>query len=336
MNIKNEQRLIMRIVAILLCAALSVVNLAACNKGEETPSVPVADEANSTVVDQYYANENFMIEMLVNKDCDIEENGYNLMITTADGHAAVIVSLIPGIQNLLAAGEMAIETVMNGIPGAKLSAVSDGNLFGARAKLSNYEVADENGTITLMGIEAAAIVNQSCYFLNVMMEPGMYEAEGDLIINVFSSMNVLRPAEVDQTAKEAVYTSHYQQQLDAKAVAPSAKSQSKPVSTWSALPYYYYSWLGDPGDYGYYPSWYYEPDWDYYSDPGDYWDWGWDDSRDWWFYDEYSEYYDYEYYQGYDDYWYDYDPYSDPGDYYSDGYGDYIEDGYGDYFGDDY
>jgi hypothetical protein len=149
-------------------------------------------------------------------------------------------------------------------------------------------------------------------------------------------MNVLRPAVVDQDAKEAVYTSHYQQQLDAQAVTPAAKSKSKPVSTWSALPYYYYSWLGDPGDYGDYPSWYYEPDWDYYSDPGDYWDWGWDDSRDWWFYDEYDDYYDYEYYQEYDDYWDGYDPYSDPGDYYADGYGDYFEDGYGDYVDDGY
>ena len=328
---------------------------AASSASESAPEPP--GDSIAATVDQYYANDNFMIEMLLSDSCVVEENGSNLMISTSEGHAAVILSLIPGIQNLSAAAALATQTIQNGIPGSALGEVMDGNLFGARAKLVSYEVADGSGNITLMGLEAAAIVNQSCYFLNMMMEPGMSDAEGELISTVFGSMNVLRPAQVNQNTKKAVYTSHYQQLLDSQTVRRSSQIKSQPVSEWSSLPYDYYSWLGDSGDYGDYPAWYYEPDWDYYSDPGDYWDWGWDDSEDWAFYDEYADYYSYDYYQGYDDYWDDYDPWSDPGDteaygywdddydpwsdpgdteaygYEDDGYGDYVEeDGWGDEF----
>jgi hypothetical protein len=303
-----------------------------------SPSEPPSDAPQSaqeppaatdtvTTVDQYYANENFMVEMLINDSCVVEENGSNLMISTSEGHAAVILSLIPGIQNLSAAAEMASQTVQNAISGAALGEATDGNLFGARAKLVSYEVADEGGNVTLMGLEAAAIVNQSCYLLNMMMDSETTGAEADLIVNVFDSMNILRPAGVDQDTKQATYTSHYQDLLDATTVTPSIRSDSQPVDSWSSLPYDYYSWLGDAGDYGDYPDWYYEPDWDYYADEEYYWDWGWDDSDNWTFYDEYSDYYSYDYYQEYDDYWDGYDPWSDPGDY-SEGYGDYFEEEY--------
>jgi len=314
----------MKALAVLLCVILALLGLAACGGGnsaeEDTSSAPASELTAD--LDQYYANENFMLEMLVNDFCVINEDGKNLTISTADGNAAIVVSIIPGIQNLSATGELVSAVVQNAFAGAEVSDIKDANLFGARAKSCDYQVADENGEVSLMGIEAAGIVNQTCYFLNVLMQPGMSQAEGDLIVNVFSSMNVLRPTQVDQTAKEAVYASQYQSQLDSKAVKTSTKSKAKPVNNWSSLPYAFYSWYGDPGDYGGYPAWYFEPDWDYYSDPGDYWDWGWDDGSDWWFYNEYGDYYDYDYYSNYDDYWADYDPWSDPGDTWDYGYGD--------------
>ena len=296
---------------------------------EDSENLPVS-------LDQYYVNENFMIEMLVNENCVIQEDGQTLAITTSDCHAALVLSIIPGIQNLSAAGELSLSTVQKIFPGATISGMTDGNLFGVRSKIHNYETADDNGNVTLIGLEAAAIVNQSCYFLNVMMETEMTPTEGELIVGVFTSMNVLSPQQVDQNLAEAAYTSHYQEQLDTKVVKPAKQSTQKPVKQWRSLPYDFYSWYGDPGDYGVYPDWYFEPDWNYYSDPGDYWDWGWDDENDWWFYDEYDYYYDYDSYSEYDDYWEGYDPWSDPGDYYDDSYDDSYDDYYDDYYDDGY
>jgi DNA-directed RNA polymerase subunit beta' len=302
-----------RVAVVAFCVVFAVFGFAGCG-GKEKAVEPVGELTSE--LSQYYVNENFMVEMLVNEYCTIRENGANLTISMTDGHAGIVLSLLPGIQNLSAAGELSMVAVQNAFQGVEISGISDANLFGARAKKCEYQLVGEDGNIELMGIEAAGIVNQSCYFLNVMMEPGMSEAEGALIVGVFSSMNVLRPSLVDQGEKEAVYTSHYQEQLDSKAVKRAPQAKAKAVNEWKYLPYYYYSGWGDPGDYAYCEQWYFEPDWDYYSDPGDYWDWGWDEDSEWWFYDEYSDYYDYDYYQDYDDYWDDYDPYSDYGDTY--------------------
>ncbi len=322
-----------------------------------TPAASAPAEEVSPVVDQYYLNDKFMIEMLVNDDCVIEEDGVNLMISTKGQKAGIILSLIPGVQNLAAAGELSLAMVKSGFPDAEVSEVKDANLFGAMAKNCTYSYQNEEGTH--YGIEAAAIVNQSCYFMNVLLLDGLTDAEGQLVTNVFSSMNVLRPANVDAAAHTATYASNYQQQLDAKTVQPAKSTVAAPVAQWNSLPYeYYYNWDAEgtsaEGAFGYgsYPSWYYEADWDYYSDPGDYWDWGWDSENDWAFYDEYSDYYEYDAYQEEADYWekYEYDwgsegtsaegawdyaeEYEDMGD-----YGDYGDPGdYADYedYGDEW
>jgi hypothetical protein len=343
-----------RYLTLILCLFLAAFTFGACDDNE--PEAAPADEAATEeeawtpsaeinpIVDQVYTNENFMIEMLVNDSCVIQENGANLVVTTVPNHIALIVSIIPGIQNLAAAAELAKSTVMSSIPDVAIGEAEDANFFGARSKMYGYQASD--GTA---GYEIASIINQTCYFINIMIDGAAVEAgemtedEFNLIMNVLTSVNILRPTQVEPEAQTAVYETHYPQVPP----APQTQKTTKPVSEWSSLPYAYYSWWGDPGDYySSFPYWYYEPDWDYYSDPGDYWDWGWDDDSDWWFYDEYGDYYGYDYYQDYDDYWDDYDPWSDPGDgydewsdsgdYSDDGYGDYVEDdGWGDYAEDD-
>lgn len=309
----------------------------------------------STVLDQYYANDKFMIEMLVNEDVIITENDGNLVFTTKEDHAGIVISMIPGVQNLTAAGELCKSAVLNAFPGAQTGEVEDAYLFAARAKLLEYAVPDEDNPF--MGIEATAIVNQSCYFMNSMFYEGISEAEGKLIVDMFSTINVLRPTNVDSGTQKAEYRSAYAEQLKTQQVKPAKQTKVQSVEEWIYLPYYYYSWYSDPGDS--FDAWYYEPDWDYYSDSGDYWSWGWDDNEDWGFYDEYGDYYAWDTYQEYQDYYDDWDggggygddyaeyydwalesndyewsdpgdgndEWSDPGDYYDDGYDEGYDEG---------
>lgn len=284
-----------------------------------TPAAPEPAAQVSTVLDQYYANDMFMIEMLINDDVIVSEQASSLMLTTPEQHAAIVVSIIPGIQNLAAAGELTKSVVASTYEGAAAGEVEDGFLFGARAKLIEYVVADDEAPF--MGIHAASIVNQSCYFMNAMFYEGISEAEGKLMIDVFSSINVLTPIDVDQAAQTATYVSQYEEELKTEAVKPSKSTKSQSVDYWTYLPYDFYSWWGDPGDYyDGFPSDYFEPDYDYYSDPGDYWSWGWDDDS-WGFYDEYDSYYDWDTYQEYEDYYDD----ADGGGGYGDDYAEYYD-----------
>lgn len=332
--------------ALALCVCIGMFGCAKKDTDapvEEATPAGVANAPQAAVVDTevnlLYTNPDFMLEMLVNDDCEIEENGANIAVMSSAGNAVLILSLFPGIQNLTAGCNLALVALTNTFPNVKVSEFSQGMLFGALSKSCTYTAEQEWGIVA--GMQAAAIINQSCYVLTVMFDPNVSDEEGLLITNVFNNINVVRPEQVDQASQTAVYTSAHPE------AKPSKKSKAASVTEWDYLPYYYYSWWGDPGDYGDYPAWYFEPDWDYYSDPGDYWDWGWDEDNDWWFYDEYADYYDYDYYQGYDDYWetyyeyedeyaydedygyFDADDYfdagdqGDPGDYYSEDYDDY-------------
>ncbi len=53
------------------------------------PETPVPEQAVSTVLDQYYANDMFMAEMLINDDVIISEQASSLMFTTPEQHAAI-------------------------------------------------------------------------------------------------------------------------------------------------------------------------------------------------------------------------------------------------------
>lgn len=330
--------------AMALCMATALFG---CGKKEanarEEAAAPVPAKNTpepahvSTVVNEVYTNSKFMLEMLVNGDCEVTEDGANVAVMSAPGNAALILSLFPGIQNLTAGCNLALMALTNTFPNVQVSEFSQGVLFGALSKSCTYTAEQEQGTVA--GLQAAAIINQSCYVLTLMLDPNITNEEGLLITNVFNSLNVLRPAQVSRSSQTAVYTSKYPE------ARPSPKSKSKTVKEWVYLPYYYYSWWDDGSNYGEFPYWYFEPDWDYYSDPDAYWDWGWDEYNDWGFYDEYSDYYDYDYYQEYNDYWETYDAYEyeyaddgyfdaddyfdagdqgDPGDYYSDDY-DYYD-----------
>ena len=343
--------------------------LAGCGKEEaeivtkelvETSQNTEAVNDNTPILDQYYLNDRLMIEMLINDDIIIEETDSGIMLSGESEQAMLAITISPGIQNLGAAGEISRAMVSTNFSEATVGELTDTYLFGARAKNSRFEAYTEEG-VRIVGLSSGAIINQSYYNMIVLFEETAPAIEMATISTIFPTINVLQPTIVDQESKNAVYKSVYQESVSSNKVKTSPKSSRKSVSEWNELPYSYYSWWGDEGDYSSLPSWYFEPDWDYYSYYDNYWDWGWDADDDWWFYDTYSDYYDYDYYIGQDDYWEDYeynwgtaglgfeeadyyDSWSDPGDY---GYDDYDSwsdpgDGYdewsdpGDYGYDDY
>lgn len=312
---------------------------------EESMSEKTGADISSTQVSELYQSQSLMMEMLVNDSCVIEDTGDTIVISTPDGLASVSVSFMPGIQNLGMAAELIPQVLI--ASGVYPGEVKEGILFGARANHCTFFAPEEEASAEVIdtaatqetgevqgaetggyGIFATSIINSSLYMVSVGFEAGCTDEDAELILNVFSSMNVLKPVTVDVSTKEATYQTKYPEAKPAKAT----KKTYQPVTEWIYPPYYYYGWYSD-FDYSVYPSMFYEPDWDYYLD-GAWWSWDWDDSGYWGFYDEYSDWYAESYYNGYD-YYYDYDPYSDPGDYY-DYYYDY--DPYsdpGDYY-DDY
>lgn len=316
-------------ILLLLLAAGMLFLFAGCGKKEEeaaaegvvgliTEDVETKTAAGagvvSTEVGELYQSQTLMMEMLVNEDCVIEDTGDTITIKTPDGFAQAGVSFIPGIQNLGATAELipAVLESFNAVP----QEVKDGVIFGERAKHCTYSIPDEEGG-SVEGFFATVIVNSSLYMLDVEFAKECNDEDAELITNVFTSMNVLKPASVNQETKTATYETKYPEAKPAKAAA----TTYKPVVEWVYLPYYYYAW--DYGfDYSAYDSVFYEPDWNYYTD-GNWWSWSWDEGGNWGFYDEYGDWYAEDYYSYYDDY-YDYDPYSDPGDYY-DSYYDYEE-----------
>ena len=352
-----------RLFCLILILALLLSTITGCGvkstqkdaSAAASPSPAAESPANvsaaplAMAITELYQSQPLMLEMLVSESCMIAEENDILVVTTPQGRAVVAVSFIPGIQNLGATAEL-IPAILQETYGAQVSAVTDGNLFGARAERCTYSYTAKDGTQT-QGLFAASVVNQSLYMLDASFKTGCTDEEAALIINVFSSMNVLQPKAVDTSSKTAEYESRYPNVKPANA----AQKTYIPVSDWYYLPYYYYAWNSDT-DWTVYDPYFYEPDWDYYDD-GTWWSWGRDDSSDWGFYDEYSDWYDEAYYDAYYDYHSDYDPWSDPGDnndewsdpgdygyyyeedwsdpgdyYEEDGMGDYFEDGMGDYF----
>ncbi|WP_099467960.1 hypothetical protein [Konateibacter massiliensis] len=269
----------------------------------------------STEVSELYQSQTLMLEMLVNETCVIEDTGDMLTIATPDGMAYISVGFVPGIQNLGATASL-LPALLQESYNATVGEVSDGSLFGARAKRCNYSVAQEDGS-QVEGVFAAAVVNQSLYMMDAAFLTGCTDEDAELIINIFSSMNVLMPTSVNTETKTATYESKYPNAAPSKA----AQTTYVPVTEWVYLPYYYYGWDLDY-DYTIYDASFYEPDWNYYSD-GNWWSWAWDDNGDWGFYDEYGDWYSEDYYSYYADYYDGYDPYSDPGDYYDYYYDDY-------------
>lgn len=330
-------------ILLLLLAGILLLS-AGCGKKEEdaaaegvagliTENVETNTTAESGVVSaevsELYQSQSLMMEMLVNEDCVIEDKGDTIMVRTPDGLAQVGISFIPGIQNLEATAALipAVLENVNAVP----AEIKDGVIFGERAKHCTYSLPDGEGGST-EGFFATAIVNSSLYMLDVEFAMGCTDEDGALITNVFNSMNVLKPANVNQETKTATYETKYPEAKPAK----SAEKTYKPVVEWVYLPYYYYAWDSD-FDYSDYDSMFYEPDWNYYSD-GNWWSWSWDEEISWGFYDAYGDWYSEDYYSYYDDY-YDYDPYSDPGDYYEEysDPGDYYYEEYsdpGDYYED--
>jgi hypothetical protein len=298
-----------------------------------TPTPEPVEEVKelSTEVNQLYLNKNFMLEMLINDDCEISEQGGGLVINATPGNSAIGLAFFPGMQNLESSGQLIYENFKTNNPDCEVTEIGDALLFGARGKRFSFNNA------TTAGVVVTTVVNQSMYAVQVVFGEGTNDAEAELLLNVFQSINILQPVQVNQETQEATYEPKY------KDVAPAPKYQQayEPVEEWYYPPYYYYSWWEDESYYSDYPEYFFEPDWDYYNED-DYWSWGWDEYDDWGFYDDYGDYYDYSYYDYFDDYydedyynyygaWYD-DEYYEPNDY--DFYDDYYGSDPGD--GDDY
>ncbi len=320
-------------------------------EAEPAPSEAAAPADVSPDVNQLYVNQNYMLEMLINDSCTVEDDGAGaLTVLVPSQNAALLLNFKPGIQNLAASGNMMHSALAATFPNGQLSDLTDCYFFGERAKKCDFFADMDDGT-QMGGVGVTSIVNQSMYYAQVIFADATTANEAALITNVLASMNILRPVAVDANTQKAAYQSRY------KGVAPAPNYQQEyvPPDEWYYLPYYYYSWWDDYGTYQMYGPEYYEPDWDYYSD-GAYWSWGWDTEDDWGFYDDYEDAYGTSAYGACEDYYSDFDPWSDPGDegyetggdlgdydyydmeadeggYYED---EYYDDGGGDYYEEEY
>ncbi|MDR1530589.1 MAG: hypothetical protein LBS62_00100 [Clostridiales bacterium] len=300
----------------------------AAPQSAEIAQIAVASSTEvDPIVNSLFQYQPLLLEFLVNDDLVIEPETNGLTISTESGNALCSIVLTPGVQNLGKTVEFIPERIEStlGITGAE---ITDGYMFGAKAKRSTVQFSLDDGLSGILSI-TEAIINQSLYEMILIFSEDLSESEAELFLNLIASMNVLSPKNVDKTVKTATYESKYAKVPPAK---QTAQIEYVPVTEWVYLPYYYYS---DPGDY--YDPAFYEPDYNYWSDSDDYWSWGWDDEYDWYFYDEYDYWYDYDYYTDYDYYydddWYDYYSEYDPYDeYYY--YDDYLTEEYG--YGDDF
>ena len=309
---------------------------------DEIPDeVPIENVDVSPDLNEIYTNENYMLEMLINKDClVVEDDGiltiYDL-INGDIGNIRIQLTFIPGVQNLSAVTDLLVDTTSQTYENSIVDEVTEGSILGAKANIFSYAVpiGDDDA---MGGISGVSIINQSAYFLEAMFTSDASDTEHNLLLNLIRSMNILQPVMVDEATKTATYESKYTTEKAASG------TQTQTVSSWNHLPYYYYAWYGDLDRGDLFDELYYQPDYDYYSSYDYYWDWGWDDSDYWYFYDDYYDYYDYDAYSYYDDYdYYDYDwseyynEYSDPGDYYYEDDYDYDDYDYYDYYDyDDY
>ena len=95
-------------------------------------------------------------------------------------------------------------------------------IFGERAKHCTYSIPDEEGG-SVEGFFATVIVNSSLYMLDVEFAKECNDEDAELITNVFTSMNVLKPASVNQETKTATYETKYPEAKPAKAAATTYK-----------------------------------------------------------------------------------------------------------------
>jgi len=265
----------------------------------------VGEEVNPDV-DGKYVSKSYMLTTLTNADVKISETKDMLSLSTPSENAMAFVNIFPGLQNYEVAANYIHDNVSNFFENGVPSDVVDGYLFGARAKLIPFTCTF--GEVPLQAIYAVTIVNQTMYTLTYLYSENASESEIQLMNNVVSSIQILKPQAVDQTSKKAAYVDPYQ---DVKVYYypeiyfPDIYDSYDDyfyydISAWDYLPYDCYDW--SIIDYSAYDESFFMPDYDYYEDESEYWAWGWDEEQDWEFYDEYETNYSYESYDEYEDY----------------------------------
>jgi hypothetical protein len=295
---------------------------------EESDSDNSASGSVSSTLDTKYVSKDYMLTTLVNSDCTITEDTDGLSFSTTN--TLVNISVTPGVQNLSKAAVNMQSLVPSYFTDGQAGEISDGYLFGYRAKL--FMMSCTYNDMQCNGMMVLSVINQSLYMMTVVIDEQATTDEFELMKNVISSIVVLAPLSVDSETHTAQYSDPYEDYTNFY-----SDYDYYDISFWYYLPYEYYAWCDVD-----YSAWsdetLFEPDWNYYPDENDYWDWGWDTEDDWIFYDDYYAYYEQDYYETQVDYYYDYDEYydvwdSDFGDY--DIYVDYSDDGYYDDGSDD-
>jgi hypothetical protein len=292
------------------------------DSGASSENEDDSDAAAAVKVDKKFVSKNYMLTTLTNNDCTISEDESGLNFYTQN--AAINITLTPGVQNLATAATFYQSAIPTYFADGQAGDISDGYLFGFRAKLLLFSCSFDNTPCE--GLMALSVANQSLYTMSLLINDKTTEYEFALMQEIITNMLLLAPTSVDTNAHTAQYTDPYAD------YGYYEDYDYYDISEWYYLPYEYYYWC--EADYSVWddPS-YYDPDWDYYVDDSMYWEWGWDDSDEWYFYDTYEDYYDIETYETEEDYYadYDYDSYdvweSEDFGYYDEGYN---EDAYDD------
>lgn len=278
---------------------------AAPEKSDSGDQKPVGQEVN-TIVDGKFVSKSYMLTTLTNTDVQISETKEMLSLCTPSENAMAFVNIFPGLQNFEVTAQYIHDNVPTFFQNGVAMDVVDGYLFGARAKLIPYTCTF--GDIPLQGIYAVTIVNQTMYTLTYLYSVNASESEIALMNSIVTSMQILKPQVVDQTTKKAAYvdpypevTVNYYPQIYFPDLYESYDDyEYYDISAWDYLPYDCYDWCDI--DYSAYDESFFTPDYDYYEDETQYWDWGWDEEESWEFYEEYEEVYTYESYDEYEDY----------------------------------
>lgn len=296
------------IASLLVLLTLLLVGCGSGNSGGNSQNGGKTDLANSdtnesgtdvaVIIDTKFVSKDYMLTTLTNSDCTITEDETGLNFYTEN--SAINVSITPGIQNLASISTYMQASVPSFFADGQAGEISDGYLFGYRAKLIDFTCTIDG--VPCEGMLALSIVNQSLYMMSILVNEQTTPQELELMQATISNMVILSPTSVDSATQQATYTDPYADYTNYY-----SDDDYYDISTWYYLPYEYYAWCQLD-----YATWtdptLFEPDWDYYSDENTYWTWGWDGESYWAFYDEYSNYYDEYYYEEQTDYYEDYDP----------------------------
>jgi len=288
---------------LLLFAGCGSSSAGADSQSEEETNVSdntVAGAAAAVAVnaDVKFVSKDYMLTTLTTSDTNITEDETGLNFFT--DNSVINISITPGIQNLTSISTYMQASIPSFFTDGQAGEVSDGYLFGYRAKLIDF-TCTVDGT-PCEGMMALSIINQSLYMMSLIINEKTTPEEFALMQATLSNMVILSPTSVDSTTHQATYTDPY-----ANYTNYYSEDDYYDISAWYYLPYEYYAWYQLD-----YSTWtdttLFEPDWDYYSDENTYWTWGWDSKNDWVFYDDYNEYYNEAYYEAQTDYYEDYEP----------------------------